>query len=80
MPHRTVNIEVYCDRPEGEREVFAVVSDHRPDLPKPFDDTVQEWAREHFDHLGVGDSVTEAGTLAYEPNGEIVDIRLKDKD
>jgi hypothetical protein len=77
MSHRTVNIEVYCDRPEGEREVFAVASDHRPDLPKPFNNTVQQWARMHFDYLEVGDTVREALTLVYEPNGEIVEIQVK---
>ena len=74
---RSVNIEVYCDKPEGEREVFGVVSEHRPDLPKPFDEPVQQWVREHFDHLEVGDEVLEAGELIYEPNGEIVEIQSK---
>lgn len=77
MSNRTVNIEVYCDRPEGEREVFAVVSDHRSDLPKPLDEPVQAWARKHFEHLKVGESISEAGTLVYEPNSEIIEIQLR---
>lgn len=72
---RTVNIEVYCDTPEGDREVFAVVSEHRPDLPKPFDAQVQAWAQAEFAELTVGQSISDAGELEYEPNGDIVEIR-----
>lgn len=72
---RTVNIEVYCDTPEGDREVFAVVSEHRSDLPKPFNAQVQAWAQAEFDQLSVGERVPQAGELEYEPNGAIVEIR-----
>jgi hypothetical protein len=74
---RSVNIEVYCDTSEGEREVFAVISDHRPDLPKPFDEEVQRWAVEQFPDLGGGDEIPEAGELIYEPDGNIVEIKRK---
>lgn len=74
---RTVNIEVYCDSREGERDVFAVASEHRADLPKPFDAQLQEWAKEHFSHLDIGDQIPEAGELIYEPSGDIVEIRAK---
>ena len=73
----TTNIEVYCDTTDGERDLFGVVNDHHPDLPKAFDDPLQRWVRENFDHLEEGDSITEAGELEYEPNGEIVEFREK---
>lgn len=74
---RSVNIEVYCDQtPDRGAEVFAVVSEHRSDLPKPFDERVQQWAKEHFHGLSVGDGVPNAGTMIYEPHGEIVNIEL----
>jgi len=76
---KTVNIEVYCDNAEdGGQEVFAVLSEHRPDLPKPFDQELQEWASENFKNLEVGDAISEAGEFVYEPNGEIVEMRKKD--
>lgn len=71
----SVNIEVYAETSGGEREVFAVVSEHRPDLPKPFDAQLQEWARSEFDELEPGDSTPEAGVLCYEPHGDIVEMR-----
>lgn len=75
---RTVNIEVYCDNtPEGGVEVFGVASEHRPDLPNPFDEPLQEWVREEFAHLEVGDALEEAGEMEYEPDGEIVEFRRK---
>lgn len=73
----TVNIEVYCDITDGEREVFGVASEHRPDLPKPFDSTLQEWVQENFDHLDVGESRPEAGEMEFEPDGDIVEFRKK---
>ena len=74
---REVNIEVYCDSgPNGGKDIFAVVSDHRPDLPKPFDAPLQEWARENFSNLEKGESVEEAGKLIYRPDEEIVEYKL----
>lgn len=73
----TVDIEVYCDETDGEREVFAVASEHRPDLPKPFDSQLQEWVQKNFDNLEVGDSLPEAAEMEYEPNGDIVEFRRK---
>jgi hypothetical protein len=70
---RTANIEVYRD----DEEIFAVLSDHRPDLPKPIDQTLQEWARENFINLKEGESIKEAGKLVYEPNDKIVEMRRK---
>lgn len=76
---RTVNIEVYCDNsPEGGKDVFGVASEHRPDLPKPFDEPMQKWVNENFNHLDVGESIESAGELVYEPNGEIVEFRMKE--
>lgn len=73
----TVNVEVYADADGEEQRVFAVVSEHRPDLPKPFDAELQQWARSNFDDLHPGDSISGAGELHYEPAGEIVEIRKK---
>lgn len=73
----TVNIEVYCDATDGEREVFGVVSEHRSDLPKPFDEPLQEWVRTTFDYLDVGDRLPEAGEMVYEPNNTIIEFRKK---
>jgi hypothetical protein len=70
---RTANIEVYRDN----EELFAVLSDHRPDLPKPIDQKLQEWAKEHFVELKEGESIKEAGELVYEPNDKIVEMRRK---
>jgi len=76
---KTVNIEIYCDNAEdGEKDVFAVLSEHRPDLPKPFDQELQNWASENFNNLEIGDSIFEAGEFVYEPNDEIVEMRKKD--
>ena len=72
---RTVNIEVYCDTTDGE--VFGVASQHRPDLPKPFDASLQEWVEEAFDSLGPGEGIEEAGVMEYEPNSEIIEFRQK---
>lgn len=75
---RTVNIEVYCDvDEEGEREVFAVASEHRADFPPVFEKLLQKWAQENFDHLELGDSIEEAGEMVYKPNGPIHEFRLK---
>ena len=74
---KTVNLEVYCDVTDEEREVFGVASEHRPDLPKPFDEPLQQWVQENFNHLEVGDSIAEAGELEYVPSGEIVEFRKK---
>ncbi|WP_135825590.1 hypothetical protein [Halorussus ruber] len=73
----TANIEVYCDNTDGEQDMFAVVSEHRPDLPKPFESQLQEWVQENFDHLEVGDSLPEAAKMEYEPNEDIVEFRRK---
>jgi hypothetical protein len=74
---KTVNIEVYCDTTDGKRDLFGVVSDHRFDLPQSFDGPLQAWVHENFNHIEEGDSITEAGELEYEPNGEIVAFRKK---
>lgn len=78
---KTANIEVYCDVMDKlgkEIEVFAVLSlkDESPDLPK-FSDAIDEWAKEEYSHLEKGDKVEKAGTLKYEPNGEIISIEKK---
>jgi hypothetical protein len=76
MPE-TVNIEVYCDAGEDGPEPFGVVSQHRPELPKPFDAELQNWVKANFSHLSKGDSVEQAGEMVYEPNGEIIEFRKK---
>jgi len=73
---RTINIEVYCSMENGEKDVFAVASEHRPDLPKPFDEHLQEWAQSTYSHLKPGESKETAGKMVYKPNDEIIDIRL----
>lgn len=73
---RTVNIEVYCEMENGEKDVFAVASEHRPDLPKPFDKHLQEWAESTYSHLKPGESIERAGKMVYKPDGKIVDFRL----
>ena len=74
---RTVNIEVYCDTTDGEPDLFGLASEHRPDLPKPFDSALQEWVQGNFTHLEAGESIQEAGEMEYEPNGEIIEFRKK---
>ncbi|MFC7229251.1 hypothetical protein N0B31_17760 [Salinirubellus salinus] len=76
---RLVSIDVVCDRAEsGGTEVFGVVTEHRPDLPKPFDEELQRWVRSTFSgELEEGQSLSEAAEMEYEPEGEIVDIRKK---
>lgn len=76
---RTVNIEVTCDSDgEGGIETFGVASEHRPDLPKPFNAQLQEWVRENFEgELEKGETIWEAGEMEYEPNGEIIEFRRK---
>lgn len=71
---RIVDIEVYCDNTGGERDLFAVASDHRPDLPKPFNAQLQEWAQKEYSHLEIGDSIEQAGEMEYEPHGDIVEF------
>ena len=73
----TVNIEVYCDNTDGERDLFGVYSEHRPNLPNPMDSPLQEWVHENFNHLEIGDSIEEAGEMEYEPNAEIIEFREK---
>lgn len=70
---KTVNIEVYCD----DGEVFGVASEHRSDLPKPFDEQLQEWVQSTFDELEVGEELSEAGEMVYNPNGDIVRFEAK---
>lgn len=72
---KSVNIEVYAETDESEQDVFAVVSEHRPELPKPFDEQLQQWARANFSDVEPGTSIPEAGELHYEPFGEIAEIR-----
>lgn len=74
---RTVNIEVYCDTTNGEKDLFGVLTEHRPDLPKPVDAPLQEWVSENFQDLEPGESLGEAGVLEYEPNGEIIEFRVR---
>ncbi|MDL0135968.1 hypothetical protein PNP85_05560 [Halobacterium salinarum] len=72
---RTVNIEVYCDvDPDGGRDVFGVLTEHRTDFPNTFDTPLQEWVKKNFDHLEIGDSIEEAGEMMYEPREEIIDF------
>lgn len=72
---RTVNIEVYCDvGPDGGRDVFGVLTEHRPDFPDSFDTALQEWVKENFDHLEIGDSIEEAGEMTYKARKEVIDF------
>ena len=67
---RTVAIEIVC---EADGSVFGVAEEHRPDLPKPFDDSLQEWVRETFaGELEPGEHHSEAAEMEYEPDGRIV--------
>lgn len=77
MPTNTITIEVYPDGPDGDRDVFAVLTDHTPDLPDGFDDELQAWANEHFDTADVDGGNENAGEFEYEPNGDIVEIRKR---
>lgn len=77
---RTVNIEIYCDKAaDGSKDVFGVVTEHRPDLPKPFDEPLQNWVRENFEDINVGDSIEFAGEMEYVPDGEIIEFRKKER-
>ena len=69
----TVNIEVYCE----DGEVFGVASEHRPDLPKPFDDQLQDWVQSTFTGLETGDELPEAGEMVYNPDGDIIRFEAK---
>lgn len=73
----TVNIEVYCDNTDGERDLFGVYSEHRPNFPDTMDTPLQEWVYENFNYLEIGDCIKEAGEMEYEPNDEIVEFREK---
>lgn len=75
---RTVNIEVYADDDgSGGVDVFGVLSEHRADLPMPFDEQLQEWVTEQFGDLDKGDSIEAAGEMVYEPNDHIVEFLRK---
>lgn len=76
---RSVNIEVYCTTSRGQRDLFAVLSEHRADLPPRFDSELQDWAADHFGDLEQGAQVPEAGDFVYEPNGEILAIHRVSK-
>ncbi len=75
---KKVNIEVYCENEDGEKSVFGVTSEHRPDFPKPFDKSLQNWVRTNFDDLEVGTELPEAGEMIYKPNGEIIEFQKQD--
>lgn len=76
---RAVNIDVACDSDgEGGLATFGVAIEHRPDLPKPFNEALQEWVRENFEgELVKGETIREAAEMEYEPNGDIIEFRLK---
>lgn len=69
----SVNIEVYCE----EGDVFGVASEHRPDLPKPFDEQLQNWVQSTFTDLEAGDKLPEGGDMVYNPNGDIIRFEAK---
>lgn len=71
----TVTIEVYPDGPDGENDVFAVTATHSPDLPQGFDSELQAWVNDEFTAEDVEGGDENAGTMEYEPNGEIVEFR-----
>jgi hypothetical protein len=72
MMLRTVSINVYCEA----NGIFATLMEHRPDLPKPFDTQLQDWAQTNFNGCKEGEVIKDAGVFIYEPGGEIVEIRL----
>lgn len=74
---RTVEIDVVRDSDgEGGFETFGVALEHRPDLPKPFDQPMQKWVKEHFEgELEPGESLERAAVMEYYPNGEIAEFR-----
>lgn len=76
---RTVNIEVTCDSDgEGGVETFGVASEHRPDLPKPFNEQLQDWVQEQFEgQLENGETLPNAGEMEYDPHGQIIEFRRK---
>jgi len=74
---KSVNIEVYCDIEDGEKVVFGVASEHRPDLPKPFDEQLQNWVQDTFGYLEIGDELSEAGEMVYIPNDDIIRFETK---
>lgn len=74
---KSVNIEVYCDIEDGEKVVFGVASEHRPDLPKPFDEQLQNWVQDTFGYLEIGDKLSEAGEMVYIPNDDIIRFETK---
>jgi DNA-binding CsgD family transcriptional regulator len=80
---RTVLVDVYPNDETGDDagafkglEAFASVRDHRADLPRRFDDALQDWvlATDAFDELE--EAREGVGVLEYEPDGEVVDVRL----
>lgn len=68
---RTVDINVYCEIDE----TFATLTELRPDLPKPFDNQLQDWAEHNFTDCDPGTVIENAGTFVYEPEGAIIEIR-----
>jgi len=73
----SVNIEVYCDAEDGKKVIFGVASEHRPDFPKPFDKQLQNWVQDTFEHLEIGDELSEAGEMLYTPNDDIIRFETK---
>ena len=73
---RSVSIDVSCDIEEGEEVVFGVTQEHRPDLPEPFNDPLQDWVEGEFEgELELGETIEAAAEMEYEPDGEIVEFR-----
>lgn len=75
----SVSIEVTCDSDgEGGLETFGVVSEHKPELPKPFNEKLQAWERGNFEgEVEHGETIHEAGKMVHELHGEIIEFPKK---
>lgn len=71
---RTVKIDVVRD----EDVIFGVAQEHRADLPKTFNDPLQEWVVDNFDIERNGTILKEAAEMEYVPNEEVVGFRELD--
>lgn len=76
---RTVNIDVTCDADgEGGIETFGVATEHRLDLPKPFNERLQQWVQEKFEgEVENGETIESAAEMEYVPNEEIIEFRRR---
>jgi len=78
---RELTFGVYPDGPEMEDEVFAVMNQERPDIPRGTLAEIQDHVNDAVDagELPTDEELPEAGRAMYEPgkaSGEVLTIEL----